>query len=72
MKTPRHIPSVALALLIPKIRLSAGLPPWQFGMTKEQVANFKEFDPYKTFSNAIWKPTMACIAVTKKTSNFSL
>lgn len=30
---------------------AAGLAPWQFGMTKEQVASFKEFGPYKTFSN---------------------
>ena len=29
----------------------AGLPPWQFGMTPAQVASFKEFGPYKTFSN---------------------
>ena len=29
----------------------AGLPPWQFGMTPAQVASFKEFAPYKTFSN---------------------
>ena len=29
----------------------AGLPPWQFGMTKAEVASFREFGPYKTFSN---------------------
>jgi hypothetical protein len=29
----------------------AGLPPWQFGMTPAQLASFKEFGPYKTFSN---------------------
>jgi hypothetical protein len=29
----------------------AGLPPWQFGMTPTQVASFKEFGPYRAFSN---------------------
>jgi hypothetical protein len=29
----------------------AGLPPWQFGMTPAQVTSFKEFGPYKPFSN---------------------
>ena len=29
----------------------AGLSPWQFGMSKEQVANFKQSGPYKTFQN---------------------
>src|SRR5262245_52525339 len=29
----------------------AGLPPWQFGMSPAQVTSFKEFGPYKTFSN---------------------
>jgi hypothetical protein len=31
--------------------VGAGLPPWQFGMTPAQVISFKEFGPYKTFSN---------------------
>jgi hypothetical protein len=30
---------------------AAGLPPWEFGMSKTQVASFKEFGPYKQFSN---------------------
>jgi hypothetical protein len=33
------------------VTAGAGLPPWQFGMTPAQVAGFKEFAPYKTFSN---------------------
>jgi hypothetical protein len=33
------------------VAAGAGLPPWQFGMTTAQVAGFKEFAPYKTFSN---------------------
>jgi hypothetical protein len=31
--------------------VGAGLPPWQLGMTPVQIAGFKEFGPYKTFSN---------------------
>lgn len=30
---------------------AAGLAPWQFGMTKEQVASFEQFGPYKSFKN---------------------
>jgi hypothetical protein len=30
---------------------AAGVSPWQFGMSKSQVASFKEFGPYKQFSN---------------------
>jgi hypothetical protein len=30
---------------------SAGLPPWEFGMSLEQVKSFERFAPYKTFSN---------------------
>jgi hypothetical protein len=34
-----------------RVAWAAGLPPWEFGMTKEQVTGFKEFGPYKEFSN---------------------
>ncbi len=30
---------------------SAGLTPWDFGMSKSEVTAFKEFGPYRTFSN---------------------
>ena len=51
MKTPGLIPVIAFTLLVPKLALSAGLPPWQFGMTKEQVKSFNQFGPYKSFKN---------------------
>jgi len=41
---------IAAALLSEHVS-AAGLPPWQFGMSKLQVASFKEFGPYKSFSN---------------------
>ena len=31
--------------------MAAGLPPWKFGMTKAEVVSFKDFGPYKSFSN---------------------
>src|SRR5205814_6595069 len=40
-----------LTLLLPLAASAAGLPPWKFGMTKAEVAGFKEFGPYKMFSN---------------------
>ena len=40
-----------LTLLSPLAAPAAGLPPWKFGMTKAEVASFKEFGPYKDFSN---------------------
>jgi hypothetical protein len=51
MKTPGPALLIGFALLIPKLAFSAGLQPWQFGMTKEQVASFKQYGPYKSFSN---------------------
>ena len=42
---------IILSLVIPCSTFAAGVPPWKFGMTKAEVANFKEFGPYKTFSN---------------------
>ena len=40
-----------ITLLSPLTASAAGLPPWKFGMTKAEVASFKEFGPYKEFSN---------------------
>src|SRR4051794_9451439 len=42
---------ILVCLLLPYSTFAAGLPPWKFGMTKAEVATFKEFGPYKTFSN---------------------
>ena len=43
---------LSILMLLPPIAASAaGLPPWQFGMTKAEVASYKEFGPYKKFSN---------------------
>jgi hypothetical protein len=42
---------ILLSLLVPCSAFAAGLPPWGFGMTKAEVAGFKEFGPYKPFSN---------------------
>ena len=51
MNTLRTSLVVSIALLIPNLIFATGLPPWQFGMTKEQVASFKQLGPYKGFSN---------------------
>lgn len=51
MKLFRCIVVVGFVLVIPTIASAAGLSPWQFGMTKEQVASFKQSGPYKSFSN---------------------
>src|SRR6267143_533594 len=51
MKTPRQLLGIVFLLLLPSLSYAAGLSPWQFGMTKEQVASFKQFGPYKSFSN---------------------
>ena len=51
MKPPSWVVAVGFAVLIPKLASAAGLPPWQFGMTKEQVASFNLFGPYKPFRN---------------------
>ena len=40
-----------LTLLSPLAASAAGLPPWKFGMTKAELASYKEFGPYKEFSN---------------------
>src|ERR1051326_324772 len=42
---------IFVALLFPTAAFAAGLPPWKFGMTKAEVASFKEFGPYRSFSN---------------------
>jgi hypothetical protein len=48
---PRIILSLIIAAFLPVLARAAGLPPWQFGMSKSQVASFKECGPYKSFSN---------------------
>src|SRR6266550_1177580 len=40
-----------LTLLPPLAASATGLPPWRFGMTKAEVVSYKEFGPYKNFSN---------------------
>jgi hypothetical protein len=42
---------ILLSLLVPCSAFAAGLAPWKFGLTKAEVAGFKGFGPYKTFSN---------------------
>jgi hypothetical protein len=37
--------------LLPQICNPAGLPPWQFGMSKDEVVGFSDFGPYKSFRN---------------------
>jgi len=51
MKTLRRFFCVTSLVLIPPLASAAGLSPWQFGMTKRQVASFKQFGPYKSFKN---------------------
>jgi hypothetical protein len=51
MSSPRKLLCFSLLLFLPQFASDAGLPPWQFGMTREQVASFKQFGPYKSFSN---------------------
>jgi len=40
-----------LAAAFPSLSFSAGLFPWQFGMSKVEVESFNDFGPYKTFQN---------------------
>jgi hypothetical protein len=47
---PLIVTIVAIAVL-PISGIAAGLPPWRFGMSKSEVVSFKEFSPYKDFSN---------------------
>jgi hypothetical protein len=42
---------ILVCFLLPSSTFAAGLAPWKFGMTKAEVVSFKEFGPYKTFSN---------------------
>jgi hypothetical protein len=43
--------SFVIAALLPFAASAAGLPPWEFGMSKSQVASFKKYGPYKALSN---------------------
>ena len=47
----RIISSLIMAAFLPALASAAGMPPWQFGMSKSQVSSFKDFGPYKSFSN---------------------
>lgn len=42
---------VAFALIVPAPAFSVGIPPWHFGMSREQVKSFGQFGPYKGFKN---------------------
>jgi len=42
---------ILVVILLPSLALSAGLDPWKFGMSSDEVVAFKEQGPYKTFSN---------------------
>lgn len=42
---------IALAASMPGLSLSAGLPPWEFGMSKADVSSFHESAPYRAFTN---------------------
>ena len=48
---PHIILSLIVGVFLPGLVGAAGLPPWEFGMSKSQVASFEEFSPYKSFSN---------------------
>ena len=43
--------SLSLLALFPVGASAAGLPPWRFGMSKADVVSFKQFGPYRQFSN---------------------
>ncbi len=43
--------SLVLLALLPLEASAAGLPPWRFGMSKAEAVSFKQFGPYRQFSN---------------------
>ncbi len=45
----RIILSLVIAAFLRVLANAAGLPPWQFGMSKSQVASVKECGPCKAF-----------------------
>ncbi len=49
----KHLQSLLLAaaLALPAVAFSAGLAPCEFGMSKAQVSGFKDYGPYRSFSN---------------------
>jgi hypothetical protein len=47
----RILLTLLLVAFLPALSNASGLGPWQFGMSKPQVASFKQFGPYKSFSN---------------------
>ncbi len=51
MKWLCYIITAVCTLAISAICFSAGLPPWEFGMSKSEVSAFTEFGPYRAFPN---------------------
>ncbi len=43
--------TILAIVVLPISAIAAGLPPWRFGMSKSEVVSFKEYGPYKDFSN---------------------
>lgn len=40
-----------IIVIMPFSAFSAGLTPWEFGMSKSEVSSFSKYGPYRTFSN---------------------
>jgi hypothetical protein len=51
MKSLIVVVTLLLALASPVLSVAVGLYPWELGMSKSEVSSFKEFGPYRTFSN---------------------
>ncbi|WP_157971415.1 hypothetical protein [Dyella sp. C9] len=53
--TPLLKLATCVAIVCSTVRVASaepgGLPPWQFGMTPEQVSAFQVYGPYKSFRN---------------------
>jgi len=49
----RLLSALILVLMVSGAAMSfaAGLPPWEFGMSKAEVKSFSEFGPYRAFPN---------------------
>jgi hypothetical protein len=51
MSNLRYVP-VGLILMATTFAVdAAGLPPWEFGMSRDAVASFSDYGPYKKFKN---------------------
>lgn len=51
MKFILSIAVLIFSIAAPEISFSAGLYPWEFGMSKSDVSSFSEFGPYRSFAN---------------------